>query len=131
MMSIKKNRVLRNLLIDAVCLGVALVVFALFHHVLPRQQQSVGIVIPNPYKTETNAGTDSSLALPEGYIKGTVGAGDAFCSGVLYGAWRGMDLAEAIELGTAAAACSRKSRNQTSPAWTLPETLSFSWSTFH
>ncbi len=47
-----------------------------------------------------------SLALPEGYIKGTVGAGDAFCSGVLYGAWRGMDLAEAIELGTAAAACS-------------------------
>jgi sugar/nucleoside kinase (ribokinase family) len=35
-----------------------------------------------------------------------VGAGDAFCSGVLYGAWRGMDLAEAIELGTAAAACS-------------------------
>ena len=65
MMNIKKNRVLRNLLIDAVCLGVALVVFALFHHVLPRQQQSVGIVIPNPYKTETNAGTDSSLALPE------------------------------------------------------------------
>ena len=47
-----------------------------------------------------------SLALPEGYIKGTVGAGDAFCSGMLYGAWRGMDLAEAIELGTAAAACS-------------------------
>ena len=34
-MNIKKNRVLRNLLIDAVCLGVALVVFALFHHVLP------------------------------------------------------------------------------------------------
>ena len=65
MMNIKKNRVLRNLLIDAVCLGVALVVFALFHHVLPRQQQSVGIVIPNPYKTETNTGTDSSLALPE------------------------------------------------------------------
>ena len=46
------------------------------------------------------------LKLPEGYIKGTVGAGDAFCSGVLYGAWKGMGLAEAIELGTAAAACS-------------------------
>ena len=65
MMNAKKNRILRNLLIDVVCLGVALVVFALFHHVLPRQQQSVGIVIPNPYKTENNTGTDSSLALPE------------------------------------------------------------------
>ena len=46
------------------------------------------------------------LRLPEGYIKGSVGAGDAFCSGVLYAAWKGMDLAAALELGTAAAACS-------------------------
>ena len=46
------------------------------------------------------------LKLPKGYIKGTVGAGDAFCSGVLYAAWKGAPLAEAIELGTAAAACS-------------------------
>ena len=46
------------------------------------------------------------LTLPEGYIKGSVGAGDAFCSGVLYAAWKGLSLAEAIELGTAAAACS-------------------------
>ena len=47
-----------------------------------------------------------SLKLPEGWIKGTVGAGDAFCSGVLYGAWKGQDLRSAIEMGTAAAACS-------------------------
>ncbi len=47
-----------------------------------------------------------SLKLPEGYIKGTVGAGDAFCSGVLYAAWKGRDLKTAIELGTASAACS-------------------------
>ena len=46
------------------------------------------------------------LKLPEGYIKGSVGAGDAFCSGVLYAAWKGLPLEEAIELGTAAAACS-------------------------
>lgn len=46
------------------------------------------------------------LRLPEGYIQGSVGAGDAFCSGVLYAAWKGMDLMNAIELGTAAAACS-------------------------
>lgn len=47
-----------------------------------------------------------SLKLPEGWIAGTVGAGDAFCSGVLYGAWKGMDLRASIELGTASAACS-------------------------
>ena len=47
-----------------------------------------------------------SLKLPRGYIKGSVGAGDAFCSGVLYAAWKGLPLAQAIELGTASAACS-------------------------
>lgn len=47
-----------------------------------------------------------SLKLPAGYIKGTVGAGDAFCAGVLYAAWHGDDLRSAIELGTACAACS-------------------------
>lgn len=47
-----------------------------------------------------------SLKLPEGYIKGTVGAGDAFCSGVLYAAWKGQNLTAAIEMGTASAACS-------------------------
>ena len=47
-----------------------------------------------------------SLKLPAGYIKGTVGAGDAFCSGVLYAAWKGQDLKSAIELGTASAVCS-------------------------
>ena len=48
----------------------------------------------------------AGLKLPKGYIKGSVGAGDAFCSGVLYAAWKGLPLGEAIELGTAAAACS-------------------------
>ena len=47
-----------------------------------------------------------ALDLPEGYIKGSVGAGDAFCSGLLYAAWKGQSLSEALELGTAAAACS-------------------------
>ncbi len=47
----KKHRTLHCLLIDIVCAGVALVVFALFHHVLPRQQQSMAIVIDNPAQT--------------------------------------------------------------------------------
>lgn len=49
-----------------------------------------------------------SLALPEGFIKGTVGAGDAFCAGVLYAAYAGESLFSAIETGIATAACSLK-----------------------
>ncbi len=54
------------------------------------------------------------LRLPEGYIKGTVGAGDAFCSGMLYAAYNGYPLREAIELGTASAACSLSEADSTS-----------------
>ena len=42
----KKHPILRNLLIDAVCAGLALILFALFHHVLPRQQQALQITVP-------------------------------------------------------------------------------------
>ena len=44
-----------------------------------------------------------SFELPSGFIKGTVGAGDAFCSGILYGAYRGMDLIDAMRIATEAA----------------------------
>lgn len=40
---------------------------------------------------------------PKGFIKGKVGAGDAFCAGVLSAAHRGMSLEYAIKLGNAAA----------------------------
>ena len=48
----------------------------------------------------------NSLNLPEGWIKGTVGAGDAFCAGVLYGAWKEWSLKESIRLGICTAAAS-------------------------
>ena len=54
-----------------------------------------------------------SLALPTGYIKGTTGAGDAFCSGILYGAHGGTDLEAAMRLAVAAAACSLSESNGT------------------
>ena len=63
----KTRRVLRNVLIDLACTAVALTVFALFHHVLPRQQESLGIVISNPYATKTGE-PSSSLSLPEGAV---------------------------------------------------------------
>ena len=64
-----------------------------------------------------------SLKLPEGWIAGTVGAGDAFCSGVLYGAWKGMDLKSAIELGTASAACSLSQPGATEGMRTAEEAM--------
>lgn len=63
----KKHRVLRNILIDALCAGLALMVFALFHHVLPRPQQSLGIVISNPYQT-TTTNDGAGVQLPEGTL---------------------------------------------------------------
>ena len=62
-----------------------------------------------------------SLKLPEGWIVGTVGAGDAFCSGVLYGAWKGMSLQAAIELATASAACSLSAAGATEGMRTVEE----------
>lgn len=54
-----------------------------------------------------------SLKLPKGYIKGSNGAGDAYCTGILYGAYQGMPLQQAMELGTACAACSLSETNGT------------------
>ncbi len=47
-----------------------------------------------------------SLKLPKGYIKGTVGAGDAFCAGVLYAAEMDMPMEQALKLGACTAAAS-------------------------
>ncbi len=47
-----------------------------------------------------------SLVLPDGFIRGSVGAGDAFCAGMLYGLHEGWAPADAGWLGTCcAAAC--------------------------
>ena len=64
-----------------------------------------------------------SLKLPKGWIAGTVGAGDAFCSGVLYGAWKGMDLRSAIEMGTASAVCSLRAPGATEGMCTAEEAM--------
>lgn len=64
-----------------------------------------------------------SLVLPKGYIKGTVGAGDAFCSGVLYAAYEEKTLGEAIILGIASAACSLSKEGSTEGMRTEKEAL--------
>lgn len=51
----KKQRIIRNLMADALAAGLALTIFALFHHVLPREQQSLNLRIENPAAAETTA----------------------------------------------------------------------------
>lgn len=70
-----------------------------------------------------------SLRLPEGYIKGTVGAGDAFCSGVLYGAQKRWALPESIRLGTCAAAASLSEPGASEGVGTAEEVLKL-WDRF-
>ncbi|WP_088035159.1 carbohydrate kinase family protein [Evansella clarkii] len=55
-----------------------------------------------------------SLFIDNSLIKGTVGAGDAYASGTLYGALKGLTLVEAMKLGTAAAATSLFEEDSTS-----------------
>ncbi len=45
-----------------------------------------------------------SLRLPKGYIKGSVGAGDAFCAGILYALYREYPIERAMQLANGAAA---------------------------
>lgn len=45
----------------------------------------------------------NSYSLPQGYIKGTTGAGDAFCAGALIGIYKGWTDKDILEFGSAAA----------------------------
>lgn len=47
-----------------------------------------------------------SLKLPDGYIKGSVGAGDAFCAGTLYSIYHGLPPEEGLRFAAACAAAS-------------------------
>lgn len=64
-----------------------------------------------------------SLKLPKGYIKGTVGAGDAFCAGILYGAEMDMPMAEALKLGACSAAASLSEVSASDGVKTVGEVL--------
>lgn len=45
----------------------------------------------------------ASMKLPKDYIKGTTGAGDAFCAGALLGIYKGLSDTEILDLGTCTA----------------------------
>ncbi len=52
-----------------------------------------------------------SLKIPKEEIKGSTGAGDAFCAGCLYGIYHGLEDKELLEFASSAAACNLFSPN--------------------
>ena len=64
-----------------------------------------------------------SLKLPKGWIAGTTGAGDAFCSGVLVAAEQGKGLEYGLKLGACAAAQSLSTVSATDGVSTAEEAL--------
>ena len=64
-----------------------------------------------------------SLDLPEGWIKGSVGAGDAFCAGMLYAFLKGMPSEEGMRLASCAAAANLAATDSVSGALRLDETM--------
>ena len=66
-----------------------------------------------------------SLSIPTSDIKGTVGAGDAFCSGVIYGALKKWSLEESIRLATCAAVAALSERGATEGLASVDEVMKF------
>ncbi len=64
-----------------------------------------------------------SLELPKGWIKGTVGAGDAFCAGMLYSFLKGMPAEEGMRLASCVAAMNLAATDSVSGARPLAETF--------
>ena len=64
-----------------------------------------------------------SLNLPDGWIKGSVGAGDAFCAGVLYAIMKGFGAEHALRLGSCAAAMNLSVSDSISGARPYDETF--------
>ncbi len=69
-----------------------------------------------------NVAVVPSLKLPEGWIKGAVGAGDAFCAGMLYSLLKGLPDAEGMRLASCAAAANLAVADSVSGALDLEAT---------
>ena len=64
-----------------------------------------------------------SLKLPSGWIKGSVGAGDAFCAGALYSLLKGFDPEKTLRLASCAAAMNLTVSDSVSGARSYEETM--------
>ncbi len=64
-----------------------------------------------------------SFDLPKDYIVGTVGAGDAFCAGMLYSFLNGYDVEKGMKIASCSAVCNLSSKNSVGGAKPLFEIL--------
>ena len=82
----KKHPVLRNLLLDAAAAGLALTVFALFHHVLPSRQQSLNVQTVRPAAAQAAAAemTETGTAAETRTVFRTGLSGGSGRSGIRY-----------------------------------------------
>lgn len=68
----------------------------------------------------------ASLKIPNEEIKGSVGAGDAFCAGCLYGIYHNFEDSQLLEFASAAAACNLFAENSTDGMKSKNEILNIS-----
>lgn len=66
---------------------------------------------------------EASKKLPKGYKVGSVGAGDAFCAGVLLAAYRGVSIGEALIYGNASAQVSLRAASATGSMVSMEEAI--------
>ena len=66
-----------------------------------------------------------SLLLPEGFVKGATGAGDAFCAGALYGIHKGFSDREILEFASQSAGISLRAADAVSGMLPYKEILEF------
>lgn len=67
-----------------------------------------------------------SLVLPDGFVKGTVGAGDAFCAGFLYAVTvKSMGVEQALDFASIVAACNLSCSDACSGIKSFDETVEF------
>lgn len=67
----------------------------------------------------------NSLKLPSNFIKGSTGAGDAYCSGILLGAYKNLSLNKSMEIATATAAKSLSTISATDGIENLENIMNF------
>ena len=67
--------------------------------------------------------TERSKKLPKGYKVGSVGAGDAFCAGVLLAAYRGLSIGDALIYGNASAQVSLRDASASGSMVTIEEAI--------
>ncbi len=66
-----------------------------------------------------------AIDIPRSLIAGTTGAGDAYCSGVLYAAYKEMTMTQAMHFGTAVASCSILTPGASDGIRSYEETIKF------